>query len=132
MALSLFEFAQIAERHKIMNFCTFIYLCAVVSQMAQHAFAKSYRKCHKIKNGAGCIGWSKNAICKLDGCKYSCWPDYFSCCGCGRKKSCFPSASKVNLDSGKSVTMSELQLGDRVKIGKKVYFNLNFTQGLKK
>ena len=43
------------------------------------------------------------------------------------KQSCFPSTSKVNLDSGESVTMSELQLGDRVKIGlKKLILMLHF------
>ena len=105
-----------------MNFCILIFFCAVVLQMAQHGFAKSYKSCHKSDNGKVCIAWSKNEICKFDGCRYSCWPDYGSCCSCGKKKKCFPSTSKVNLDSGKSVTMSELQLGDRVKIGKKSLF----------
>ena len=82
--------------------------------MAHHGFAESYDKCHKTKNGKGCIKWSKSSICKVDGCKYSCWPDVFSCCKCD-SSSCFPSASKVSLESGKSVTMSELQLGDWVK-----------------
>ena len=31
--------------------------------------------------------------------------------------SCFPSESKVNLENGKSVTMSELNIGDRVQTG---------------
>ena len=107
----------------------------MVSQIAQHVFAvfgKSYDKCHKTENGKGCIAWTKNAICKVDGCKNNCWPDFTSCCDCGSSRACFPSTSKVNLESGKSVTMSELQLGDRVKTGKKVYFNLNFAEGLKK
>ena len=103
-----------------MNFNILIIFCTVVSQMAQHAFAKSYDKCHKTKNGKGCIKWSKSSICKVDGCKYSCWPDVFSCCKCD-SSSCFPSASKVSLESGKSVTMFELQLGDRVKTGKSFY-----------
>ena len=31
---------------------------------------------------------------------------------------CFPSEAKVSLENGKSVTMSELQIGDKVKIGR--------------
>ena len=33
-------------------------------------------------------------------------------------KGCFPAASKVSLENGKSVTMSELQVADKVKTGK--------------
>ena len=36
---------------------------------------------------------------------------------CDYSCSCFPSASTVNLDNGKSVAMSELQVGDRVQTG---------------
>ena len=31
---------------------------------------------------------------------------------------CFPITARVSLESGKSVTMSELQIGDRVQTGK--------------
>ena len=31
---------------------------------------------------------------------------------------CFPAAAKVNFDSGKSVTMAELQIGDHVQTGR--------------
>ena len=31
---------------------------------------------------------------------------------------CFPSTARVNLENGKSVTMSEIQMGFRVQIGK--------------
>ena len=31
---------------------------------------------------------------------------------------CFPSTSTVNLENGKTVTMSELQVGDKVQIGR--------------
>ena len=104
-----------------MNFCILIFSCAVVSQMAQHGSAKSYDQCHRTENGIDCVAWTRNLICDVDGCKNNCWPDIFSCCDCG-SSSCFPSTSKVNLESGKSVTMSELQLGDRVKTGKKSLF----------
>ena len=42
-------------------------------------------------------------------------------CGCsnGCSEGCFPSVSVVNLDNGKSVTMSELQVGDKVQTGTK-------------
>ena len=36
------------------------------------------------------------------------------CCECG---SCFPSTARVSLENGKSLTMSELQTGDRVQTG---------------
>ena len=35
--------------------------------------------------------------------------------------SCFPSAAKVNLQNGKSVTMSELPIGDQVLAGKESF-----------
>ena len=31
---------------------------------------------------------------------------------------CFPSSARVNLENGKSVTMSQLQKGDKVETGK--------------
>ena len=37
---------------------------------------------------------------------------------------CFPSTARVNLENGKSVVMSEIQMGSRVQIGKKWLFNL--------
>ena len=37
---------------------------------------------------------------------------------------CFPSSSKVNLENGDSVTMSEVQIGDRVQTG--IYTLLDF------
>ena len=38
----------------------------------------------------------------------------FICCPCAR---CFPSVAKVYLENGESVTMAELQIGDRVQAG---------------
>ena len=38
------------------------------------------------------------------------------CCPCG---ACFPGTGTFNLENGKSVKMSELQIGDRVQTGKK-------------
>ena len=37
---------------------------------------------------------------------------------------CFPSTSRVTLENGKSVAMSELQIGDRVKTGNSMGFFL--------
>ena len=37
------------------------------------------------------------------------------CCDCR----CFPSTAKVNLQNGKTLTMSELQIGDKVQTGRK-------------
>ena len=33
-------------------------------------------------------------------------------------KKCFPSTARVNLETGKSVSMSELQIGDKIQIGR--------------
>ena len=39
-------------------------------------------------------------------------------CECGLNDcDCFPSTATVNLENGKTVTMSELQLGDKVQTG---------------
>ena len=38
------------------------------------------------------------------------------CCNCV-DSSCFPSAGKVNLENGKVVMISELQVGDKVQTG---------------
>ena len=40
--------------------------------------------------------------------------------------SCFPSSARVQLRNGKSVTMSELQIGDHVLVGKEI-FDLMFS-----
>ena len=37
-------------------------------------------------------------------------------------KECFPSTAKINLENGNVITMSELQIGDRVKTGRKINF----------
>ena len=41
-----------------------------------------------------------------------------------RPKFCFPSNAKVNLENGKSVTMSELKIGDLVQTGICEYLNI--------
>ena len=38
-------------------------------------------------------------------------------CCCNGDGSCFPATSKVDLENGKSVAMSELQIGDKVQTG---------------
>ena len=40
---------------------------------------------------------------------------YWECCDC------FPASAKVSLENGKSVTMSELQMGDAVKSGELIF-----------
>ena len=43
-------------------------------------------------------------------------PNPFKCYNCA-EVDCFPGTAKVNLHNGKSVKMSELQIGDQVKTG---------------
>ena len=57
----------------------------------------------------------------------------YRCCTCSPPSSssdsgegCFPSFAKVNLENGKSVTMSELQVGDRVQTGIDVWYTPSF------
>ena len=58
--------------------------------------------------------------CNAGGCS---WCDRYTdsgtcrACCCNGDGSCFPAVSKVYLENGKSVTMSELQIGDRVQTG---------------
>ena len=40
--------------------------------------------------------------------------NYYACCSA---PDCFPASAKVTLENGKSVAMSELQIGDTVKSG---------------
>ena len=65
------------------------------------------------------------SLCKkIDKCV---GPSPFKCYDCGSSSSsstqsggeCFPATAKVTLDSGKSVKMSELQIGDQVQTGMK-------------
>ena len=41
------------------------------------------------------------------------------CC----KKNCFPSIAKVSLESGKSITMDELEIGDRIQAGEHMHYS---------
>ena len=102
-----------------MNFSILIFLCIVVFQIADHICAVLYATC-KDSDIKRCAGWSSDHICGISGCKNVCYPDLLSCCDCSEVEtvSCYPSASVVNLENGKSVTMSELLLGDRVQISK--------------
>ena len=62
--------------------------------------------------------------CQAAGCEdgFSCAPVEnrdtrergYACCDV---PDCFPASAKVTLENGKSVAMSELQIGDRVKSG---------------
>ena len=50
----------------------------------------------------------------------------WECCECPPPPSgCFPSTARMTLESGKSVTMSELQTGDRVQAGEDIYLFSN-------
>ena len=93
---------------------------------------KPYPKCHKTDNGKGCRWYSASKLCEVDltKCKKACFPDFTSCCDCG-EKNCFPSTSKIKLANGKSVMMSELQLGDQVQTGNTFFSHLNVAKGLK-
>ena len=109
-----------------MNFHIITFACVVVLQIEKHecGIGLPYTLCGALDNGDGCIAWSPNLICQNEVyyyCKNMCWPDVFSCCDCVKRETprCFPSTSKVNLENGKSVPMSDLQLGDQVQTGKK-------------
>ena len=64
----------------------------------------------------------RNAYCPQS---YRCWMGWAAhCCfpspqpeECQNKKECFPSTAQLILENGKSVAMSELQVGDRVQTG---------------
>ena len=75
-----------------------------------------------------------SSFCTLLRCGRVCPDDHLYCCGCpdriynpehlltedenGRLYfKCFPATSVVSLENGKLVTMSELQIGDKVKTG---------------
>ena len=106
-----------------MNFSILIFLCVVVFQIADHQCnAALYETC-KGADKVNCLGSSRSLACDHRNCKRVCWPDFKSCCDCDfqKKKKCFSSASEVNLENGKSVTISELQLGDRVQTGNEIF-----------
>ena len=70
---------------------------------------------------------SQDKYCKEQYCSksYSCWDGiHAKCCYpcphdafCEKSKWCFRSTATINLENGKSVRMSELQVGDRVQTG---------------
>ena len=43
-------------------------------------------------------------------------PNRHVCCDC--KDPCFPSTARASLENGRSVTMAELQIGDKVQTGR--------------
>ena len=62
--------------------------------------------------------FTQDTECKIIYGEQACACGPANCCdgkngGCG----CFPSAAKVSLENGKSLVMSELQVGDRVQAG---------------
>ena len=65
-----------------------------------------------------CPDCSGENACDCAPLLYSCtrFLDDGSCCGC--QEVCFPSSARISLENGKKVTMSELQIGDRVQTGK--------------
>ena len=57
--------------------------------------------------------------CGLQGCKackVSGFVPPYHCCNCS--STCFPSEASLILENGKSVAMSQLQVGDKVETGK--------------
>ena len=121
-----------------MNFSILIFTCVVVLQItrgwAGGGFLVGFWQCTQ-RNGAACLAWFPNPVyCNVFGfkisCNNSCLPDLTSCCGCVPR--CFPSASKVNLKNGKSIPMSDLQLGDQVQTGISSLFSYNFGSRLVK
>ena len=56
----------------------------------------------------------------INGCKRACNPGEKpgrKCCECIKSNGCFPSVAQTTLQNGDSVTMSDLQIGDRVQSG---------------
>ena len=45
-------------------------------------------------------------------------------CQGNTKVACFPSMARVSLENGKSVTMAELQVGDRVQAGEQIHYSM--------
>ena len=58
-------------------------------------------------------------VCKACGCGCGTeWnPDVAGHHRCKSCSICFPGIARLNLENGKSITMSELQVGDRVQTG---------------
>ena len=58
-------------------------------------------------------------VCKACGCKCGTeWnKDVAGHHRCKKCKNCFPGTARLTLENGKSITMSELQVGDRVQTG---------------
>ena len=50
-------------------------------------------------------------------------PNGFTSVKCKRCAGCFPSKSRVSLENGKSVTMAELQTGDRIQAGEQIHYS---------
>ena len=57
--------------------------------------------CRRAKGFVQCDVYDRTSVGRRDCCR--CW--------------CFPSTARVNLENGNLVTMSELQIGDRVQTG---------------
>ena len=55
-------------------------------------------------------------------------PKTTHCCECGPKPSppkCFPAAARTKLENGRSVSMLDLQIGDKVQTGKNTEHHSN-------
>ena len=81
--------------------------------------------CHNcVCCGCGTIhsGRLNRNVCKACGCKCGIeWNENVAgehrCKNCGKGGGCFPGTARVSLENGKSITMAELQVGDRVRTG---------------
>ena len=61
--------------------------------------------------------FTQDTECKNRYGQQGCACGEFCCDGKNGECKCFPSAAKVSLENGKSLVISELQVGDRVQAG---------------
>ena len=68
-------------------------------------------------------------LCRASRCARRCDPPrQYLCCEC--IDPCFPSTARASLENGRSVTMAELQIGDKVQTGKDIT-NVLLTNAIK-
>ena len=68
------------------------------------------------------VGVSNQKVVQMDARENVQWGQVCSWWHCSKpycecKSGCFPSLAKINLQNGKSILMSELQMGDQVQTG---------------
>ena len=76
---------------------------------------------HKICGSNGCKKYYGEDVENPFGIEPKC------CAECNPSSGCFPAGARISLESGESLTMSQLQTGNRVQTGmEKSYFHLHF------